>query len=315
MRRYLCAVTFLCLMVLAGCLNTSQTSQSQTPVSPKPTTTTSTREGAVPATEPPMCLDESKVGGGRLVTPIPSPADGTIICQIKYADGLESKMTIEVKTHAPLKEVFPQWTVVYGYGEEDRAARIPTGFVISKATGELVRKYTKEAVEGQGIRYNANDTQKVVPRAYFNIDLGLTFKEPPFRVAPANEGTVRSASPLASPNNLEQYRTFRVLYPGYGFESYMVTEVATGAPMREVFPFWWEVNYLYTNDKDREDHTPTSVVVYRNLGFDTKGAEIDRYQKMAPSPDGQAIIYKDNLGKDQEIAKEYFEVATKPLPE
>jgi hypothetical protein len=301
-------------LVLAGCLNSS-TNQSSSTQTAADVSAAKTAANGTQATEPSMQLDESKGDGGRSVTPIPSSDPDVILCQIKYADGLESQMTIEFETHAPLKEVFPQWTVVYGYGEKDKATRIPTGFVISKATGELVRKYTKEAVEGQGIRYNANDTQKVVPRAYFNIDLGLTFKEPPFRVAPANEGTVRSASPLASPNNLEQYRTFRVLYPGYGFESYMVTEVATGAPMREVFPFWWEVNYLYTNDKDREDHTPTSVVVYRNLGFDTKGAEIDRYQKMAPSPDGQAIIYKDNLGKDQEIAKEYFEVATKPLPE
>jgi hypothetical protein len=222
-------------------------------------------------------------------------------------------MAIDVDTHAPLTETFPQWVVAYGYlGDEDKAARIPTTITISKNNGELVRKYQKVGIEGQDVRYDDAGNKKIVPRVYFNIDLALSLKEPPLKISPKEEGTVLACSPLAPPNDLEEYRTFRVRYLQYGFESRMVIEVASGAPMREVFPFWWEVNYLYANDEDRESHAPSSIVIYRNLGYDTKRAEINRYEKVVVTPGGESVIYRDLAGKEKEVPVAYFDVMPEP---
>ncbi|MCX6811425.1 MAG: hypothetical protein NT039_01900 [Candidatus Berkelbacteria bacterium] len=315
-RYWLLFTSLVVIIAFTGCLssNSSQFAQLQLVADPKPATTTSTKEGTVAATEPPMQLDESQVGGGRSVTPIPAPDDQEgIICRVEYQGGLTSQMTIDVETHAPLKEVFPQWVVVYGYqGDEDKAARVPTGFVISKnnagAPGELVMKYEKEGIEGQDVRYNAAGKKKVVPRIYFNVDLALTMAEPPFDLVPAENGAVRSGIPLAPPTGREEYLTFRVKYPGHGFESRAVVETETGAPVREVFPFWWEVDYLYADIKDREDHVPTSIVVYHNTAYDTKGAQLARYDKMFVDPEGLSVFYKDNSGREKEIAKVYFAI-------
>lgn len=304
------------VIVFTGCLKSQVDVSAEAKPGPASSGSLTTKE----PTEPPLALVEGRVDGGRAVLPLPASSADVINCQVEYQDGLKSIMQLDVETHAPLSESFTQWVVDFTYmNDEAESSRVPSAIYVYKNNGgtrsDKFDLYTLKEVDpgGQTVRYlDSSGRLRLIPRGYFNIDNSLSLKEPPLKISPKDEGVMRACSPLAPPNEQEEYRTFRVRYLGYGFESRMVVEVATGAPMREVFPFWWEVNYLYVNTKDREDHVPTTIIIYHNTSYDTKGAQLARYDKMFVDPDGQTVHYKDLSGKEKQVEKAYFDVMPEP---
>jgi hypothetical protein len=321
--RVCAAVTLLLpLSLTPGCLSSNaisdQDAQSHVDAATgsEATATTSTGRPAADSTGPPMRLDESRRSGGRAATPIATPNDKDIVCRVEYGDGLTSQMTVDVETHAPLYEEFPLWTVVFDYRDsEDEEARVPTSFTIHKNNagerGDQIAEYKLAEIDpgGQNVRYlDPAGRFRLVPKAYFNIDRALTIKEPPMKLCVEKAGAVRYCAPLAPPTGQEQYLTFRVRYHQYGFESRAVVEVETGAPLREVFPFWWQVVYEYATEADREARVPTSFTVFRNVAYDTRGEQINRHEKMFVDPGGESVHYKDLAGNEKEVETSYFSI-------
>ena len=144
--------------------------------------------------------------------------------------------------------------------------------------------------------------------------------EPPMDLGQNNPtGEIRSGMPVAPPTGDEEEIVYRLKHPQYvsvvvePLESQAVVDVATRAPLKEIFPSWVVV-YNYETQEDKGDRVPTSFTVYRNTGDGRQGEVVNQYQKMFVDPHGLDVFYEDSNGREKQVPKFYFEMMPDPNP-